>query len=315
MNERVLRQCILCSKLSAATEHSEVPLSVHPTLSGPLVRPASEFCSRIAPGQALQGWLHLLQAPAQVLAWLQAHGRHLDQQGMHSRGHHGLQEGLLGLVPHVGQGHQAQASAHLPGKQAQLSGAQQCEKHVEAGHSACRQAGTQPGMQAGATVSWSALLVALQAGPRQEPALGPCMLRQVDTAGRLRYARLEYLPGTVMRCWHSKSPSHALHGGAGSLRQLLQRTPPRSLGAVAWQRPAGPASPLPHPLQSPHTPSPAGGTAISLLGLLMLPVSCGFMWGSVPAPDHEMLVRGSCALYSIAFKHMMHILPPSTGNL
>ena len=138
---------------------------------------------------------------------------------------------------------------------------------------------------------------------RQEPALGPGMLRQVDTAGRLQYARLEYLPGTVMGCWHSKGPSHALHGGAGSLRQLLQRTPPQSLGAVAWQRPAGPASPLPHPLQSPHTPSPGGGTAIGLLGLLMLPVSCGSIWGSVPAPDHEVLVRGSCAFYSSLQHH------------
>ena len=138
----------------------------------------------MAPGQALQGWLHLLQAPAQVLARLQAHGRHLDQQGMHARGNHGLQEELLRLMPHVGQGHQAQASAHLPGKQVQLSGAQQFEKHGGAGQRACRQAGAQPGdcqleCSASATAGTTASTACLSPVHAE---------RRVDTAGRLRSA-------------------------------------------------------------------------------------------------------------------------------
>ena len=108
-----------------------------------------------------------------MLARVQAHGGHLDQHGMHARSHHGLQEQLLGLVPHVGQGHQAQTMTHLPGRQVQLSGAQQSEKHRGAEQSAC----TQVGRQAGATVSWTATLEALQERPHQESAQAPCMLR------------------------------------------------------------------------------------------------------------------------------------------
>ena len=133
-----------------------------------------------------------------------------------------------------------------------------------------------------ATVSWTAVIVPLRARPHQQPAQTLCTLRGKWTL-QAGCDVLQFPPGTVMRYGHCKGPSHAQHAGAGSLRQSLQMTLPRSPGGVAWQRPGGPASPLPHPLQSPRTPSPAGRTAICLLGLIGLLVPCGILWGTGPS--------------------------------
>ena len=65
------------------------------------------------PAHLVQVGLHLLQRPAQVAPGHEAQRGHFDEDRLHPGRDHALQQGCLGLVPHVGQRGQAQPRTHL----------------------------------------------------------------------------------------------------------------------------------------------------------------------------------------------------------